>query len=790
MVAKIYLNKLVFAYYAVCCTKLPEKQQKLLPDWTNFGRVQNALELLELNTKDIDGYADAATNLQPSYNTQTITTRHPSHNPTPPTTQRPSFPPHTPYPTMKPTLRPSYNPTNKPSVDPTYQPTITPSMNPSITTAKPSNNPITTSTTMNPTIKPTYDPTYKPTNPNDPTKSPIVSATTIPTTLTTIGPTKATFNPTTSSPTNNPSYFPTKSPTSSNPTKTPTLIPTEIPTSNPTIKPSQSPTKLEVNAVDTTLECDNDGTTEYEYIRGDTIKCTINQSPKNINATVFALLIKGGYYDCDSSVKSPYASTSTEANYPEYTWCYLSDMYYTSFDEEYQINVLTNVNSVPQAGSKIDIIIIAYNFGSSEWIPIYPTKTSFKYVSQYSDYVERELPVELSADVTIIFGGGDINTGRSTCDDKTHSELKPDTSFNIYSTVTQLNLLYLCDRLKYETNKLLYRTTDQYPCLMREFKEYINNKNEVTFPISNKITMNQQMYNFLKTSGSLFRAWISYSNDTNDQWSFNAQTSKIIYYRQLCKTQINKNWGATKLYNDGYLKWEKWINDYNSNNTISVTGKQTSGYYIIMEAEVQFLRGFMKSVIFTIILCGIVMFFFTKNIFLIILVCLYIIIIVIWVVGIFNIFDWEFGIIEIICIPTVIGLTIDYQLHITHSYINSKYDLKKLRSKNSIDKLGISVLSSSITTLGSMFVLYFSTIVIFSDIGLIVGITVSFGILLSLFVTPNILYYFGPQYNQCQCIWIINKCNKLCCNICKKNKNNIQNIQQNLQTKSQSFIQM
>ena len=114
-----------------------------------------------------------------------------------------------------------------------------------------------------------------------------------------------------------------------------------------------------------------------------------------------------------------------------------------------------------------------------------------------------------------------------------------------------------------------------------------------------------------------------------------------------------------------YQKWENFINDFNAGSPSSFKGVQTSQSYIRMEVEVAFLDGLVKSVLYTIILCAIVMVFFTQNIYLVVLVCLYILIICIWVVGLFGAVGWPFGIIEIISVPTVVGLTIDYALHIT-----------------------------------------------------------------------------------------------------------------------------
>merc|ERR1712233_80081 len=137
--------------------------------------------------------------------------------------------------------------------------------------------------------------------------------------------------------------------------------------------------------------------------------------------------------------------------------------------------------------------------------------------------------------------------------------------------------------------------------------------------------------------------------------------------------------------------------------------------------------------------CSAVMVCFTQNFYLVFLVCIYILIICVWIVGLFGAMGWPFSIIEIISVPTVVGLTIDYALHITHAYVHSPFPDRLRRAKSAVNDLGSSVFASAMTTISSMFILYFATILIFSDLGWVVASTTTFGVILALCVCPNIL---------------------------------------------------
>merc|ERR1712087_344876 len=71
------------------------------------------------------------------------------------------------------------------------------------------------------------------------------------------------------------------------------------------------------------------------------------------------------------------------------------------------------------------------------------------------------------------------------------------------------------------------------------------------------------------------------------------------------------------------------------------------------------------------------------------------------------------------------------------------------RSKSAVNDLGSSVAASAATTISSMLILYFATILIFSDLGWVVASTTTFGVALALCVCPNILMLTGPQNDEC-----------------------------------------
>ena len=107
-----------------------------------------------------------------------------------------------------------------------------------------------------------------------------------------------------------------------------------------------------------------------------------------------------------------------------------------------------------------------------------------------------------------------------------------------------------------------------------------------------------------------------------------------------------------------------------------------------MEVEVAFLCGFYQCVDYTLLLCTITIIMFAWRFAIVLFIRLYIIIVVICVLGIYGAIGWEFGAIQVVAVPTVVGLSIDCALHVAYSYVHSNYGDRELRAKSAVDNIG------------------------------------------------------------------------------------------------------
>merc|ERR1719242_294703 len=186
------------------------------------------------------------------------------------------------------------------------------------------------------------------------------------------------------------------------------------------------------------------------------------------------------------------------------------------------------------------------------------------------------------------------------------------------------------------------RDEDQSPCFGEYFEQYLNSSG-LELPLPNQTIFNQYISDFVQTRSFAgidprdFKGW--FGTETNAKW--NDSSSSIVWFKQVVYTQVNRNWGGSAMY-EYYEKWEDFMADFNADSPATFQGVQTSSFYIRMEVEVAFLDGFVQSVMYTIILCAIVMIFFTQNLFLVLLVCFYILIICIfgWFCAVCHVYDY------------------------------------------------------------------------------------------------------------------------------------------------------
>ena len=121
-----------------------------------------------------------------------------------------------------------------------------------------------------------------------------------------------------------------------------------------------------------------------------------------------------------------------------------------------------------------------------------------------------------------------------------------------------------------------------------------------------------------------------------------------------------------------------------------------------------------------------------------------------------------FQVLESLNLCMVVGLSIDYVVHLAEAYRTSPHRDRRNRVKYMFEKMGLSVLSGAVTTFGASIFLLFAQIQFLYEFGIFVMATVSISLLFSFTFFPAMMSICGPQGNTGCLVTLLKKLVRCC----------------------------
>lgn len=115
------------------------------------------------------------------------------------------------------------------------------------------------------------------------------------------------------------------------------------------------------------------------------------------------------------------------------------------------------------------------------------------------------------------------------------------------------------------------------------------------------------------------------------------------------------------------------------------------------------------------------------------------------VLGLIPMLGWKLGVFESLNLTLVVGLAVDYVVHLADGYMELKNEDRVTRVKYTLGHVGISVFSGACTTLGSSVFMLAAKIIFFQQFGIFIFCTIGLSILYSLFLFTTVLAMIGPE---------------------------------------------
>ncbi|XP_055958468.1 protein dispatched homolog 3 isoform X2 [Patella vulgata] len=212
-----------------------------------------------------------------------------------------------------------------------------------------------------------------------------------------------------------------------------------------------------------------------------------------------------------------------------------------------------------------------------------------------------------------------------------------------------------------------------------------------------------------------------------------------------------------------YQAWDKFITHIKdhelSKNSPLKDIFQTSSFWKKVLMEVVAVYSAIYGLVLSLVICIIAVAIFTGHIFLLLIVVITIVCMICSVVGIFYLAGWEMGAIEAISLSILVGSSVDYCVHLVEGYILAgKYinlngglkntELRRQRTKEALQHIGVAIISSAITTIIAAIPLTQTLIQPFSKFGDILLINTTVSILFTITLCATLLSAIAPAKFQ------------------------------------------
>lgn len=114
------------------------------------------------------------------------------------------------------------------------------------------------------------------------------------------------------------------------------------------------------------------------------------------------------------------------------------------------------------------------------------------------------------------------------------------------------------------------------------------------------------------------------------------------------------------------------------------------------------------------------------------------------VVGLIPLSGWKLGVLESLNLTLVVGLAVDYVVHLAEGYHSSVKKDRNGKVQDMLEDVAISVVSGALTTLGASLFMLFAKILFFMQFGIFMFGTIGFSLFYALGLFSTILSIVGP----------------------------------------------
>ena len=314
---------------------------------------------------------------------------------------------------------------------------------------------------------------------------------------------------------------------------------------------------------------------------------------------------------------------------------------------------------------------------------------------------------------------------------------------------------------------------EEVNCFMAAFKEYLI-KNRRDFPVP------RQLFHLRLAEWFMERKQEKQKNPFASLPPSQQYEKNVHIVKNKVKAFVIEANSTMIFYDSAYLPtrkkydaWEKWAVRWQKKTPASIkswfhsSGGNVPGWVFMHTQEVLIINAFI-GVGVSLIIAFVILTISTLNPYIALLAILDITCVVAVILGFIQVVGWKLGQIESIAATILVGLAVDYVVHVANAYMESKKGDRESRVKNALTEMGGTVLGGAVTSLGASFFLLLCNFQFFAKFGVFMFMTIGLSFMFVFLFFVPILLLIGPEEDCCN-LRMITQCDRFCyCMLSKK----------------------
>ncbi|XP_045187392.2 uncharacterized protein LOC123545146 [Mercenaria mercenaria] len=132
------------------------------------------------------------------------------------------------------------------------------------------------------------------------------------------------------------------------------------------------------------------------------------------------------------------------------------------------------------------------------------------------------------------------------------------------------------------------------------------------------------------------------------------------------------------------------------------------------------------------------------------------------VIGVIPLGGWKLGVLESLNMCMVVGLTVDYVVHLAEGYTLSLHKDRFSRVRDMLDEMAVSVFFGAITTLGASMFMFIAQLSFFLQFGIFMFSTIGFSLFFAMGMFVTLMGLCGPQGDTGNLVALFQRLHKWC----------------------------